>query len=194
MGRTMVVPRSPPPPETAADADGFHRFRNGPFGRDVVQGRRSMREEVFDHGRATAPRIPGPHMLPSTIPVGSASAIFGFRGSIAHPARSLCTLRDRRRRRPRNTRYRAPATAYPCRSSTGKTGQLAWRTGNPNVSSRQVRRDGPAPRVYASSSPSSVSPMRSTETTRSSSAVWNTITPCVARPAMRMPATGTRMS
>ena len=46
---------------------------------------------------------------------------FGFRGSITHPTRSLCTLRDRRRRRPRNTRYRAPATAYPRRSSTGRT-------------------------------------------------------------------------
>jgi hypothetical protein len=42
-----------------------------------------------------------------------------FRGSIAHPTGSLCTLRSRRHRRPRNTRYRAPATAYPCRSSTG---------------------------------------------------------------------------
>src|SRR5882757_9039408 len=44
----------------------------------------------------------------------------GFRGSIAHPTRLLCTLRTRRRRRPRNTRYRAPATAYPDRSLTGR--------------------------------------------------------------------------
>src|SRR5208337_108127 len=43
-----------------------------------------------------------------------------FRGSIAHPTESLCTLRARRRRRPRNTRYRAPATAYPRRPSTGR--------------------------------------------------------------------------
>src|SRR6516162_2459550 len=35
---------------------------------------------------------------------------------------------------------------------------------------------------------------RSTEATRSLSAVENTITPCVARPAMRMPSTGQRMS
>src|SRR5216683_732533 len=46
---------------------------------------------------------------------------YGFRGSIAHPTQSLCTLRTRRRRRPRNTRYRAPATAYPDRSLTGRT-------------------------------------------------------------------------
>src|SRR5258707_1510555 len=40
---------------------------------------------------------------------------------MAHPTQSLCTLRARRRRRPRNTRYRAPATAYPHRSLTGRT-------------------------------------------------------------------------
>src|ERR1700730_1210067 len=57
---------------------------------------------------------------------------YGFRGSIAHPTRSLCTLRSRRRRRPRNTRYRAPATAYPDRTFTGRiTPALAWRTSNP---------------------------------------------------------------
>jgi hypothetical protein len=86
------------------------RFRRDPFVRDVV----------FDHGRASAPRIAGPHMLPSTLLTVSASAEFWFRGSIAHPTRSLCTLRSRRRRRPRNTRYRAPATAYPDRSLTGR--------------------------------------------------------------------------
>jgi len=47
-----------------------------------------------------------------------------FRGSIAHPTQSLCTLRTRRRRRPRNTRYRRPLTAYPDRSLTGRTRQL----------------------------------------------------------------------
>ncbi len=59
---------------------------------------------------------------------------FGFRGSIAHPTRSLCTLRSRRRRRPRNTRYRAPATAYPSRSSTGRIAPASWRTRNPRKS------------------------------------------------------------
>ena len=41
------------------------RFRRDPF----------VRDGVFDHGRATAPRIPGPLMSPSTFPTGSASAI-----------------------------------------------------------------------------------------------------------------------
>src|SRR5208282_2985658 len=42
------------------------RFRRDPFLRDVV----------FDHGRATAPRIPVPHVLPSTLLTASASATF----------------------------------------------------------------------------------------------------------------------
>ena len=41
------------------------RFRRDPFVRDVV----------FDPGRASAPRIAVPHMLPSTLLTGSASAI-----------------------------------------------------------------------------------------------------------------------
>ncbi len=41
------------------------------------------------------------------------------RGSIAHLTRSLCMLRARRRRRLRNTHYRASATTYPDRTSTG---------------------------------------------------------------------------
>src|SRR5271165_2798128 len=44
---------------------------------------------------------------------------YAFRGSIAHPTRSLCPLRRRRRRRPRNTRYQAGATPYLGRTSTG---------------------------------------------------------------------------
>ncbi len=42
------------------------------------------------------------------------------------------------------------------------------------------------------SSPSSLN--RSTDATFSPSAVENTMTPCVERPAMRMPSTGQRMS
>src|SRR5262245_49481988 len=42
-----------------------------------------------------------------------------FRGSIPHPMQSLCTLRNHRRRWPRNTRYQADATPYLGRTSTG---------------------------------------------------------------------------
>src|SRR5947207_3527236 len=41
------------------------RFRRLPFVRDVF----------FDHGRASVPRITGPHMLPSTLLNGPASAV-----------------------------------------------------------------------------------------------------------------------
>ena len=45
---------------------GPPRFRRDPFERDWV----------FDHGRASVPRKAGPHMLPSTLLTGSASANF----------------------------------------------------------------------------------------------------------------------
>src|ERR1700722_8493685 len=78
------------------------RFRRVPFGRDVA----------FDPGGATASRIAMPHMLPSTVPSVSASAklLLSWLNPPPHPIRSLCTLRIRRRRRLRNTRF--PAVRY----------------------------------------------------------------------------------
>jgi len=76
------------------------RFRRAPFGRDVA----------FDPGGATASRIAMPHMLPSTVPSVSASAKFFLSWLNPTPIRSLCTLRTRRRRRLRNTRF--PAARY----------------------------------------------------------------------------------
>ena len=90
----------PPRPATAGAVMGGRRsprFRRVPFQRDVVS----------DSGRATAPRLAAPHMLPSTFPTVSASATSGFSELNTHPTGSLCTLRHRRRRRSRNTRYRA---------------------------------------------------------------------------------------
>jgi hypothetical protein len=43
---------------------GSPRFRRDPF----------LRDGVFDHGRASVPRITAPHMLPSTLLTASASA------------------------------------------------------------------------------------------------------------------------
>ncbi len=85
------------------------RFRRVPFRHDVVS----------DPGGATASRMTTPHMLPSTFGTASASAKSNISWLNTHPVRSLCTLRERRRRRPRNTRYRAPATAYSGRTCTG---------------------------------------------------------------------------
>ena len=83
-------------------ATRYPSFRRVPFERD----------RVFDLGRASAPRIAVPHMLPSTFLTASASAMFKLRGSIADPTRSLCTLRPCRHRHDRNTRYQAAATPY----------------------------------------------------------------------------------
>ena len=57
----------PPQPAAACAAVGQPRpprFRRVPFQRDVFS----------DHGRASVPRIAGPHMLPSTLVTASASA------------------------------------------------------------------------------------------------------------------------
>ena len=91
------------------------RFRRDPFARDVV----------FDHGRASAPRIAAPHMLPSTTVTVSASATFGLSRLNTHPTQLLCTLR-RRRRLPRATL--ATRRALP----------LTW-AGLPPAGSRQLR-------------------------------------------------------
>ena len=109
----------PPRPGTATAVAGGRRsprFRRVPFRRDVV----------FDPGGATAPRLAAPHMSPSTFPTASASATSGISGLNTHPAGSLCTLRSRRRRRPRNTRYRA--TSY-----------RLTRAGLPPAGTRQLR-------------------------------------------------------
>ena len=68
--------RGPGPPRRLRAGMRYPRFRRFPF----------MRDGVSDLGRASAPRIAAPHMLPSTGQTVSASAALSFRGSIAHPA------------------------------------------------------------------------------------------------------------
>ena len=85
------------------------KFRRVPFARNGV----------FDLGRASAPRITVPHMLPSTCVTVSAPANLKFRGSIAHSMQSLCTLRHGRHLPQRNTHYQAGATPYLGRTFTG---------------------------------------------------------------------------
>ncbi len=94
------------------------KFRRLPF----------VRDEVFDRGRASAPRMTAPHMLPSALSTASASANCAFRGSIAHPTQSLCTLRDGRHLPPRNTRYQAGATPYLGWTSTSWNASASWRS------------------------------------------------------------------
>src|ERR1051326_1383240 len=90
---------------------GSPRFRRAPFLRDAVFDP-AERQHLAKRCRTCCLR----RCLPPR-PL----QISGFRGSIAHPTGSLCTLRCRRHRRPRNTHYRAPATAYPSRTCTGRT-------------------------------------------------------------------------
>src|SRR5271155_1668427 len=64
--RNGTTRRGPARQQAARPNRRSPRFRRHPFLRDVI----------FDHGRATAPRIPVPHVLPSTLLTASASATF----------------------------------------------------------------------------------------------------------------------
>ncbi len=85
-------------------------------------------------------------MLPSTLRTVSASAAYPFRGSIAYPTQSLCTLRRGRHLPQRNTRYQAGATPYLDRSSTGWT---APASPGAHVTERRERVDGERQSVLA---------------------------------------------
>src|SRR4029077_8191849 len=73
-----------------------------------------------------------------------------FRGSISHPMQLLCTLRNRCRQQPRNTRYQAGATPYLSRTFTGWTAPASAGalTRSPR---RRVRAARAAPRGRAPS-------------------------------------------
>ena len=101
--------RGPARSRTARPDMRSPRFRRVPF----------VRHGVSDLGGAPAPRMAAPDMLPSTLLTVSASAASPFRGSIAHPSQSLCTLRRGRHLPRRNTRYQAGATPYLGRTCTG---------------------------------------------------------------------------
>ena len=86
------------------------RFRRVPFRRDVV----------FDPGGATAPRITVPHMLPSTLMTGSASATLWI--SRLNPTPQRIAVYASQLPSPTTTQHSLPGgplRPYPCRSSTG---------------------------------------------------------------------------
>ena len=84
------------------DADGPHRFRNGPFGRDVVQAPGGASDLSHSETRCAAFAGAG---------ASSASATCPFRESISHPVRPLSTLRTPRCRDARKTRSRPACSA-----------------------------------------------------------------------------------
>src|SRR5437016_431405 len=106
------------------------RFRRDPFVRDVV----------FDHGRASAPRITGPHMLPSTLLTVSASAISWFSRLNSTP--HTITVYASQPPSPATTQHSLPGARYGLPGPDFHRqdhASFAWRTSNP---SRRVRKNG----------------------------------------------------
>ena len=98
------------------------RFQRDPFVRDMV----------CDHGRAPAPRVVGPLILPSTFPTASAIAFLSRLNT--YPTRSLCTLRQPPS--PTATQHSLPGA--PLRLARAglppaEPASFAWRTGNESV-------------------------------------------------------------
>ena len=84
------------------DADGPHRFRNVPFGRDVVQAPGGASDLSHSEIRCAAFAGAG---------ASSASTTCRFRESIPHPVQPLSTLRTPRYRDARKTRSRPACSA-----------------------------------------------------------------------------------
>jgi hypothetical protein len=95
---SLVRRRRRPP----VDADGSHRFRNRPFGRDAVQAPGGASDLSHDETRCAAFAGAG---------ASSASATCRFRESIPHPVQPLSTLRTPRCRDARKTRSRPACSA-----------------------------------------------------------------------------------
>ena len=96
------------------------RFQRDPCVRDVAS----------DPGRATAPRMAAPQILPSTPPLTvSAPAYWPFRGSFPHPTHLLCPLR--RGLSPSTTQHALPGWRYPLPGPDFHRldrASFAWRT------------------------------------------------------------------
>src|SRR6202022_4200793 len=98
------------------------RFRRDPFVRDVV----------FDHGRASAPRIAVPHMLPSTLLTASASARswISWLNSTPH----TITVYASQSPSPATTQHSLPGARYGLPGPVSHRqdhASFAWRTSNP---------------------------------------------------------------
>jgi hypothetical protein len=86
------------------------RFQRIPFRRDVI----------FNPGGATAPRITVPHMLPSTLVTGSASATLGISRLNLTPQQIAVYASQSPSPTPtQHSLPGGPLRPYPCRSSTG---------------------------------------------------------------------------
>ena len=101
---------------------GPPRFRRDPF----------LRDGVFDHGRASAPRITGPHMLPSTLLTVSASAILWLSRLNNLPHRIVVYASQPPS--PTTTQHSLPGARYGLPGPDlhrQDHASLPWRTSNP---------------------------------------------------------------
>src|SRR6266704_3011663 len=99
------------------------RFRRLPFVRDVF----------FDHGRASVPRIAGPHMLPSTLLTGSASAVLWLSRLNSTP--HTIAVYASHPPSPATTQHSLPGARYGLPGPVSHRqdhASFAWRTSNPS--------------------------------------------------------------
>ena len=157
------------------------RFRRGPFVRDVF----------CDHGRASVPRITGPHMLPSTLLTVSASAEFWFSRLNSTP--HTITVYASQPPSPATTQHSLPGARY------GLPGPVSHRQDNASFPGAQA--------IHTSFSPRAGSPAcvdngsaaletmeRSHSPINSShSSSVSTVTPCFLASASFDPAPGPAM-
>src|SRR5271167_1144161 len=111
--------RGPAPPQAARPTVRYPRFRHVPF----------VREGVSDLGRASAPRMPAPHMLPSTLRTVSASAICSL-SRLNCPPRTIAVYASPRSS-PSTTQHSLPGVRYPLPGPDFhrlERASFAWRT------------------------------------------------------------------
>jgi hypothetical protein len=116
------------------------RFRRLPF----------VRERVTDPGRASAPRLAVPHMLPSTVHTVSASAMFMISGLNSRPC-TICCVRFARVVADTNATLTTgrPATTLPRRDlHPQESASFAWRTWTPCPAGRRPAEGKDSPQRY----------------------------------------------
>src|ERR1700689_4213111 len=91
----------------------------------TFRGDQYVRDEVFDHGRATAPRMTALLMLPSAMSTASASAIIVLSRLNSSPLNDCCV------------RFATVVTFRPATLATNRTLLPHW-TGLPPAGSRQL--------------------------------------------------------
>ena len=92
--------RGPGSPQRLRTRRRSPRFRRDPFARDGV----------FDHGRASTPRIAAPHILPSATVTASASTDFGF-SRLNSPPHAIAVYASRRSS-PSAPQHSLPSARY----------------------------------------------------------------------------------